>query len=414
MRRVEDLGEPVVGLSYSQLRCFRLRGYCEIEDRRVLVFCAARVLLSVHADSFLPLLYMQEGRILYGSFISDHRPNNFVVVCKVDSRFLIRTYSIVDDHANKDAPASISKEKSVAWRRLEKENPLFFYELARLNHKKMAGSGSQASTGSESGIEARLENEREVEALRGQEAISCFKVIKNIVCGQTELILSAGKELVTVMLRQHTVLLISAQKIEGPARAVEHWGGYYFVLYHANRLGVYKRAPNGDLSEARTLVLLGPKDPIVVEDIRLPALEWSDRLVNVLSNEFPVTALLLGKSENSGNVVMKYDVVRGKMTMSCEFGEGKTVTAIGYGPYDNGPVLVGLGCGKLLALDYYTFVPLFQLDLNCEEAVRWITYDPCNTLIVGTERSIHTCCLTDGEDKVETEGECIKITIKQH
>lgn len=416
MRRVEGFGDELVGLSYSQFRGLRLRGYCAIEDRRLLVFSPDRVFLCSHIDSsfcsFLQLATSPQSRILYGSFVSDQKPCHFVTVNHTGSQCFARTYSIASDGSCKSSALSGKKEKCASWKRIQTGHPLLFYELAKIRTREL--STDHASTPAEASFEATLEEEHELETLRGEEVVY-IKAIKNIACGQTELILSSRAHIVTVILKQHSILLVSPQKTERPICEIEHWGGYYFILFPQNRLGVYKRDLSGLLAEVNAISLeaLLPEG-VSVEDMKLPALDWSDRLINVLSRDLPTDILLLGKTA-SRSVVMKYDIYKRKLVASCVLEDGKVVTGIGYGPYDNGPVMVGLACGKVLALDYYTLVPLFQLDINGDETVRWITYDPCNTLIVGTERSIYTCCLTECENK-ERPGtdELVKLTVKQH
>eukprot|EP00831_Metopus_contortus_P023290 TRINITY_DN20564_c0_g1_i3.p3 TRINITY_DN20564_c0_g1~~TRINITY_DN20564_c0_g1_i3.p3 ORF type:complete len:100 (-),score=17.17 TRINITY_DN20564_c0_g1_i3:183-482(-) len=69
----------------------------------------------------------------------------------------------------------------------------------------------------------------------------------------------------------------------------------------------------------------------------------------------------------------------------------KRQVSLQYGPYDNGPVLVGLDQGIILGINYYSMKIMFRLNLSVTDPVRSITYQPCGSLILGAEHGVYMC-----------------------
>ena len=65
----------------------------------------------------------------------------------------------------------------------------------------------------------------------------------------------------------------------------------------------------------------------------------------------------------------------------------ETITALSYGPFDNGHIMVGLGNGELLAFDYLTLNRLEKIQVFEEgEAIKHISFDPTHYIFVSNNK----------------------------
>ncbi len=62
------------------------------------------------------------------------------------------------------------------------------------------------------------------------------------------------------------------------------------------------------------------------------------------------------------------------------------ITALNYGPYDNGHVLLGLNNGQLVAFDFLTLERLEKTQIFDGKEITAITFDPTNYIFVSGER----------------------------
>lgn len=61
------------------------------------------------------------------------------------------------------------------------------------------------------------------------------------------------------------------------------------------------------------------------------------------------------------------------------------VTAIGYGPYDNGYLTLGLKSGYVLIFDVVSLERIAQIQLFSCSPVTTITHDPTNLIMIGSQ-----------------------------
>ena len=109
------------------------------------------------------------------------------------------------------------------------------------------------------------------------------------------------------------------------------------------------------------------------------------------------------------------------MTFNLENGDAEVIkvidindadiTAVNFGPFDNGHILLGLNDGRLLAFDYLTLDRLETVQVfKNHQAITYISFDPTNYVFVGgsqgqvmaltyLERKMHYLYLELGQDK---------------
>ena len=81
---------------------------------------------------------------------------------------------------------------------------------------------------------------------------------------------------------------------------------------------------------------------------------------------------------------MLYDRVKQyEMTIVKVFRSKGSITALNYGPYDNGHVLVGTSTGDFLAFDSVNLTKICDVKVSEMSPVSNITVDPTQAVLVG-------------------------------
>jgi hypothetical protein len=423
--RVDVPCGKVVSLSYSQRRSKLFKGYCQFFSRRLLVFARTQVFLTrcqplCRPQSPLVSLYDSPtsfGSIVYGSFVNDHKSNHFVTVNEAEGTHFVRTFTLTEDagpNGVTDKPSCLLKTRS--FRRRPEDYKAWFKE--RGDCRRVPDEGAKEPLEPDDRLcVVREQSAIELKELKGQK-VACIRLLKNVTYGQAELLLTTDTSVATVTILNHSVPLTIMQNLPKPIRSLEYWTGNYFVLHDSNLVAIYKRSLRGQLEEVRTIRLSVPElgDDLNICELKVPALEWSDRLTDVLHKELPRHLLLVGKHKEATKpqcCLIKYDISKGAYSTAAIIDTTATITCLTYGPYDNGPVMVGLDDGRIMVFDYYTLELLLHLNVGLGQPVKWITYEPGSTLIVGTDTSIHTCDLTDDKCRVSQQPDkCPHIHIK--
>jgi len=95
-----------------------------------------------------------------------------------------------------------------------------------------------------------------------------------------------------------------------------------------------------------------------------PRLEWSDRIADIYQQNqkiIPKKLIFSGADSEGCSYVMIYDRAREKPSAVYIFELGKgRVTALKYGPYDNGHIVVGFDTGVIAILDAIHLKKLFE------------------------------------------------------
>lgn len=95
-----------------------------------------------------------------------------------------------------------------------------------------------------------------------------------------------------------------------------------------------------------------------------PRLEWSDRIADIYQQNqkiIPKRLIFSGLDSESCSYVMIYDRAREKPSAVYIFEAAKgRITALKYGPYDNGHVVVGFDTGMIAILDAIQLRKLFE------------------------------------------------------
>jgi len=73
------------------------------------------------------------------------------------------------------------------------------------------------------------------------------------------------------------------------------------------------------------------------------------------------------------------------VSKACILSNNEAVTAINYGPYDNGHVMVGFKDGTLMTIDYSTLKVIDTKRVFEYEAVTAINFEPTRLIFVGSE-----------------------------
>lgn len=389
-----------MSLSYSQLRCKLIKGYCDYDCKRLLVFTFNQIFLACpnateSAFSIISLIKLPpaEGQIIYGSFVSDNNSNNFVFVLETQGKYFLRTCKIVDNTQFSNEPISRNSKhiyKATAW---PQQYPVWIRNIPIHNIDPLR-------TQSELTYSVIMQEQKELPFFDGKE-INYKKMLKNITEGESQLLLAYNNQLVMATLKNSTVLLVKVHSLSRKIHSIDYWSGYYFLLYSGNFLVIYKKDTAGLFKETKAINLDIAEISLycTITKLKLPALEWSGRLIDVLYKELPREILLVGITRTTTEdapFIVKYNIYKSVITTAAIIKTSSPISCINYGPYDNGPVMVGLNNGDIIAFKYDTLEILFQLNEEINEKVSWIIYEPGWTLIIGTESSIYTRRLAAG------------------
>ena len=121
-----------------------------------------------------------------------------------------------------------------------------------------------------------------------------------------------------------------------------------------------------------------------------PRLEWSDRMADIYQQNqkiIPKKLIFSGLDSEGCAFVMIYDRAREKPNSVYIFDQAKgRVTALKYGPYDNGHIVVGFDTGSIAVLETIALKKLFDRQIfELDTPVVCITFDPTNLVIASTD-----------------------------
>ena len=102
--------------------------------------------------------------------------------------------------------------------------------------------------------------------------------------------------------------------------------------------------------------------------------------------------------------VLSYNVQEGradKLRLLTHVEDTRQITAINFGPYDNGHLLLGLATGVLLAFDVVNgFDLVFQMQL-CQAPLTQIAFDPTQLVLVSCATTGHIYAVSLIDKKFE-------------
>jgi hypothetical protein len=95
---------------------------------------------------------------------------------------------------------------------------------------------------------------------------------------------------------------------------------------------------------------------------------------------------------------MLFDRVKLEMTMTKPFKSRGLISALQYGPYDNGHILVGLTTGDFFAFDSITLRKLCNVKIS-HSPISSITIEPIQMVLIGVRDTQRVAALTFIENK---------------
>ena len=386
----------IVSISYAQQGASKIRGYGEIRAKRLLVFSQNSIFVnSFHGENYCFSNGYKAGSdsetIIYGSFICNYKPKHFLTLISSFGNYFIRTYSIEQEQEIK---GSHDKNTKIMMKRLKKFDPDLFnkvYSQSKFKDIENYRSCNLSTDSNSEGAYAIDQHEtKELREFHGQE-LNCIKTIKNTASGQSEFIIASNSLLGTVIINKKSILLIVVQEIDKRILEIEYWNGYYFILYDNNRMGIYKRDVTGRLEKLyiKNFKLENIRKDLKVIKFKLPKLEWSGRLPDILHKDISTTIILVGTSSNNDNYILKYNICSNQCIGYVCLNVSAEVTSINYGPYDNGPIFVGLSNGNIRMFDYYSLELLHIIDDIINGKIIWMVYEPGNAIIIASEKTIY-------------------------
>ncbi len=366
----------LVSLSYSQFRSHKFHCHLQADGphpRRLLIFSEDSIFLDsaqVGNRGGMRSLYRvpeETGKIRFGSFVSAQKPTHFFTVNEARGRYFLHTYSILDlpfGEKRHCCPGAVTCA-------LDCEHNLV---LERGEERELLLSSQRRGVG-----------------------LKTIKDIAGTVSGTELMFLGDGSEILTATVDKKSIMAVGKEKLPREVVGIEYWSGYYFFLCGENTIAIYKRsASTGALEEVKTRKI-SSEIAITISHLRIPRLEYSGRLVDILHKDLPAHILFLGMEKGAPfrTCLIKYDLYKDECSAIASVEGATRPTCVGYGPYDNGPVMVGFDDGSVLVFDYYSFDLMFKLNARIKEPVRWISYEPCSTVLIGTDEALYKCCLTD-------------------
>lgn len=360
--RAEVPSGEVVNVSYAQQGA---RGYGEVRTKRLLVFTQNSVYLN---SSLHPCVRFSDGyevgskteKVIYGAFIYSHKAKHFVVLTSMEDKYLVKTYSITQE----------SETKNAKLRRL-------FEMMVKLDSRLGGRTGKQPAN--EEACTLTTGDVRELSEFAGHKLL-CIKTIKNISAEQSELIITSEEKIGTVMMSKRSILAVVVQDVGKKVIGVEYWNGYYFLLCDNNSLSICRRGISRLIEEIKFKDFANLRPGLKVTMFKLPKLEWSGRLPDMLHKEISGVLILVGECKRKSYIV-KYNVLTGQCLGSVVVNSLAEVTTINYGPYDNGPIVVGLSDGTLLVYEYYSLELVRKVRNIHTTQIKDIAYEPGNAIV---------------------------------
>ena len=372
--RAEVPSGEVVNVSYAQQE---KRGYGEIMIKRLLVFTENNVYMnsSIKDDNNFSDGYKvgsEVEKIVYGAFIYSHKAEHFLVITSTLGKYLIKTYSIIGRNETKHAQV-----KRLLLEALIKFDSTF---LDKVGHTSCPlPTHENTCTITQGDI-------KELTEFSGQE-LCCIKTIKNVSAEQSELIIATKTQIGTVMMNKKSILTTVVQEIDKKIIGVEYWNGYYLLLYDDNSLSICKRSINKLIEKIKHKEFNNLKTDLKVTMFKLPKLEWSGRLPDMFHKEISAVILLVGKCKDK-SYIMKYNMFTEQCIGSVLVNSLAEVTTINYGPYDNGPIVLGLNNGTILMYEYYSLELLSKVKDIHKTRIKDIVYEPGYAIVAGSTNLI--------------------------
>ena len=129
----------------------------------------------------------------------------------------------------------------------------------------------------------------------------------------------------------------------------------------------------------------------------MPRLDWQDREFDTqqrASKLLPRKILFAGRYSRQSSrtpkkiqpFLMLHDRVKQDMTVVKAFKSRGLISALAYGPYDNGHVLVGTTTGDFLAFDSLTLNKLCCVKV-ANHPITTITIEPTQAVLVGVKKT---------------------------
>lgn len=173
----------------------------------------------------------------------------------------------------------------------------------------------------------------------------------------------------------------------------------YLVVTYCNTFYIDIFKKSGSLFERFSLDKTFISSKLILKSIdfvKFAKLEWSDRyfdLVQQSQKSLPKKLILsgsfnmLGKTETLPYIVL-FDRVQKQQTIVKAFMTKTQITAINYGPYDNGHVLAGLSNGTLIGFDSITMKKLFKIQVfQDNQPINSIHFDPTQLIFMTSSHS---------------------------
>ncbi len=146
---------------------------------------------------------------------------------------------------------------------------------------------------------------------------------------------------------------------------------------------------------------------IKITHVILPILHWSDRTVELLHQQTSAVNSLVKKLVIAGNFlhleknvecsfVCYYDCQHPWQSMTKAFKSSiyySYVTCLGYGPYDNGHILVGMSNGRLLCFRSLDMNLILSLQVF-QQQIKHICFEPTQLVILSCHASSEIVALS--------------------
>jgi len=379
----------LVSMSYTQQRKNQLKERNLTDSKRLLVFLNDRIFI----DSLLGndcifkneyILDHEAGSIIYGSFAHGNKSKYFLTLNKLENRYFIRTYEFTESEQDQDAI-----------KRIRQLNPLLFdiwYTRLKTKGRTTQDGNDAINAWANDSYTINQCEEKELKEFKDQ-SLSCVKTIKSITSGQAELMVVSNVMIGTIIISKASILLTKTQAMPYIIIGIEYWSGYYFLLYNNNSMGIYKRTLNLELQKVRAFKFNLTRG-VTISGMKVPKLEWSGRFPDILHKEIPAYLLLIGtytERSKTSSYIFNYNINKNQCDSEIMVSPELEITAINYGPYDNGPIIIGLNDGTIIAYDYYSLQLIRKIKGMVESSVKWIAYEVGNMIIIGTRNAVYKC-----------------------
>ncbi len=394
--RIDLLSDSFIGASYSQSRFPGFKGVWEFRNKRLLLFTPNVVLVMGIPDPATSLYELhavyrseEEEKVIFAGFVDDHSSKHVAILARSAAGSLrVKTCRIrknklrprvepamllVREESNPAQNGSFANEQG--FRYVSKVDPL------------RAGNGDYPCV-----VEKAEEQQLEIKD------VVYTKLIRNTEDTKSQLLILSASTFLRVTLDRDKIIHTASTHIDKPALAVDFRAGRYFLLCESNpnrNLLVLLDADSLHDSQRLDLRLTGRLGDFSFRFVQCPYLHWSDRPADSLpgSKYIILAGTVKTSTTERKSCVVRYNIVKQDYARIALIDSEAEIACLDYGPYDNGPIIVGLTDGTMMGFDFGSLSKVLGIRATSGPTAA-IAFEPCRGFAICGQIAVATVSVT--------------------